>query len=59
MFPITNIFYFRIPALSTAATLAALLRRGARSVIVNYHRRVGPAVVALSYHRRGEPDHQV
>ena len=68
MFPITNIFYFRIPALSTVAALPALVWGWAqhtcctkpRLVLGDDTGRVWPAVWGLHvHHRRAEPDHQV
>ena len=68
MFPVTNIFYFFIPALPAISTLAALLRSGTQHascakpflVFWNNTWRVRPAVRGFHvYHRRWEPDNQI
>ena len=59
MFAVTYYFYFWIPTHSTAATLAALLRRRTARASLYNHRRVGPAVVALPHHWRAKSYNQV
>ena len=59
MFTVTDIFYIRIPTLSTASTLAALRWGWTARASLNNHRRVWPGVVALAYHWRAKPNNKI